>query len=210
VGEPAVRRKRRRHGFLLTLLPRVGGQLLRYLAVVRWAVQRRIRFPRPGDRVEVEGSPALLRFRDYRGVWRGLPPIVVERLRELSRGGALGRPTIESGPLGKVPEVSLAGKWSVIAAWRTAAMDGTDEGGPPEYMAVGVTTLAGGQTARHRSLVWSSEPLCLRKVPGMERAALVKVKGRQQLWEIRDVDLPNVDVAPPWLRPLDRRPPAPH
>ncbi|HVR09594.1 MAG TPA: single-stranded DNA-binding protein [Thermoanaerobaculia bacterium] len=190
VCEPAVRRKLRRDAIVLPLFTQVGGKLERHLLVVLSADQRRLRFPRPGDRLEVEGRPELLRVRDRKRVWREVPHFVVERWRVIERGTDLLRPVVLIGYLGNDPEVRLTRErsFSVTRYNDLIEMEETYEGQTRarEFMVLSLYTHDDRQTRRHRLVVWSSDQLCHRNIRAMRQGDLVKVKGRPELYKWKD------------------------
>lgn len=92
---------------VIPLITPGSRQAERHQLVVLSRHRRRLRFPRRGDRVEVQGRPEILRYRDRDGTSRMIHQVVVERLRVLESGPALNRSIVLTGYLGNRPEIRL-------------------------------------------------------------------------------------------------------
>jgi hypothetical protein len=86
VCELSASRSRMRDGLVIPLYTPGDRQTERHQLVVLSRDQRRLRFPRRGDRVEVQGRPEILRVEARAGTSREIHPIVGERLRGLESG----------------------------------------------------------------------------------------------------------------------------
>jgi single-stranded DNA-binding protein len=186
VCEPSASRSRLRDGLVLPLYTRGDRQTERHQLVVLSRDQRRLRFPRRGDLVEVQGRPEILRFQTRAGAIREIHQVVVERLRVLQLGTALNRTIILTGYLGNRPEIRLTQKRSFTATWenRVAEMSESYDGWtrPREFMVLSLYTHANRQTQRHRLVVWSSDQICHRNIAFLRQGDLVKVKGRPEVY----------------------------
>jgi single-stranded DNA-binding protein len=186
VCELSASRSRMRDALVIPLLTPANLQTELHWLVVLSRDQRRLRFPRRGDRVEVQGRPEILRVEARDGAIREIHQIVVERLRVLEIGTALDRSIILTGYLGNRPEIRLTRERDFTATWenRVAEMTESYEGRTRarEFMVLALYTHGNRQNQRHRLVVWSSDQLCHRNIGFLRQGDLVKVKGRPEVY----------------------------
>ena len=91
VCELSASPSRMRDALVIPLITPGSREAERHRLVVLSRHRRRLRFPRRGDRVEVQGRPEILRYRDRDGTSRLIPQVIGERLRVLESGPALNR-----------------------------------------------------------------------------------------------------------------------
>jgi single-stranded DNA-binding protein len=192
VCEPSASRSRLRDGIVVPLYTRGNRQTELHRLVVLSRDQRRLRFPRRGDLVEVQGRPEILLFPTRTGAIREIHQVVVERMRVLQLGPALDRPIILTGYLGNRPEIRLTRERSFTASWynRVAEMSESYDGRTRarEFMVLSLYTHWNRQTQRHRLVVWSSDQLCHRTIGFLRQGDLVKVQGRPEVYPFETGD----------------------
>jgi single-stranded DNA-binding protein len=186
VCEPSASRSRLRDGFVIPLYTRGISQTVRHQLVVLARDQRRLRFPRRGDLVEVQGRPEILRLQTSAGAGREIHQIVVERLRVLQPDPVLDRSILLTGYLGNRPEIRLTRERSFTATWKNRVAEMTEScevrTRAREYMVIPLYTHWYSQTQRHRLVVWSSDQICHRNIGFLRQGDLVKVKGRAEVY----------------------------
>ena len=211
VCELSASRSRMRDALVIPLITPGSRQAERHQLVVLSRDQRRLRFPRRGDRVEVQGRPEILRYRDRDGAIRMIHQVVVERLRVLEYGTALNRSIVLTGYLGNRPEIRLTRERDITVTWENPVAETTESyearTRARELMVIPLYTHYHRQTQRHRLVVWSSDQICHRNIGFLRQGDLVKVKGRPEVYTFeaqgKKHELPQIVVER--IRVLKRR-----
>ncbi len=192
VCEPSASRTPLRDDIVLPLFTRVNRQTERHRLVVLSRDLRHMRLVRPGDLVEVQGRPEIVRCQGRGGASRELHQLVVERLRVLKMGTTLDRSIVLIGYLGNRPEIRLTQERSFTATWynRVAQRRETYAGRTRarEFMVLALYTHGADQTERHRLVVWSSDQICHRNIGFLRQGDRVKVKGRPAVYRFATAD----------------------
>ena len=132
VCELSAIRSRMRDALVIPLITPGSRDAERHQLVVLSRDQRRLRFPRRGDRVEVQGRPEILRYRNRDGTLRLIHQVIVERLRVLECGTALNRTIVLTGYLGNRPEIRLNRERDITVTWENPVAERSEpyEGRP--------------------------------------------------------------------------------